>query len=767
MQTTVLQPLSGRCEARLARASGAMRVRVSAGLIANAEELTQAATNGSGPRRRRRPPAIAVLAACLGVFAMTAAVRAAPLIGDYRFAPEAPLANSVANGLPDLLFNEFHAEFPPLLTGQEIPAGGVGAAGNGWALAWTTHVPQVGYDKYVPSDCRIPADPRLALRDGFTLWMRIIYGGQARGDRGYNLVLLHGADGDPVLAWTISPAEELALELRLADAAGTISQHRLETAGNRVLPRFSRWYDLAVSFDGAVVTMAATELTRAGPGPTRTQSFPLGRGLTPAPVTGPLQILHSTNTALERFRVYSGAALAVPDLEALSAGVRVPGPTPPAPVEAGLARQLFLDDAVIAGMTALERVVHPVRKYEGNPVIGKQTPIDGIGPNFWGSVLYDRQERCFKLWCQPLTFQQPEICNHLYFTSADGVNWTRPKLDILGPDNRFWPPSYPAGHAGMWLTVRKDPAAADPAARYRGFIQRGPYYAVRSADGLHWEIEGIAAHHTDDTTTAMYHPLWRKYVKIGRFCPDGRSLALRLMMVCRSATVLAGDNSAWHLVMFPNAQDLAADPATQFYHMPAFAYHELGIGILGIYHSGPEDGRSDHELTVSRDGLNWQRVCQGQKFIERGAPGAWDGGFGVLPGTPPFRVGDELWFYYGCNSGTHHSLGEGAIGLAKLRLDGFASLRAGAQRGRLLTRPFVWVGTGLEVNAAVRGTLQVRVLNAASGTELAVGLPYRGDSCHAQLCWRDRENLAFLRGRRVQLEFSLNDADLFAFQVHE
>ena len=690
---------------------------------------------------------------------------AGSLVGDYCFSVQAPLANSVKGGLPDLLFNEFHPEFPPLLTGQEIPSGGREAPGNGWALGWTNHVPQVGYDRWVSSDLRIPQDPRLALGKKFTLWMRIIYGGCTRNDRGYNLAVLPGLDGKPVLSWTTTADEEIAVNLRLTDTDGTVRDYRCVSSSRELLPRFSRWYDLALSFDAGEVILAATELGREGPGKTNWQSFKLGEHLELAATRGPMRILKDTNTAIERLRVYRGEALGVDQLNALAEGVRLPGPRRSASIEVGTERQLFLDDAVIARMSGLERVLHPVQKYPGNPVIRREADIDGLGPNFWGSVIYDPDEKLFKLWCQPLTFQQPEVCNHLYFVSTDGVNWTRPQLDILGPDNCFQPPGYRGGHAGMWLTLYKDHDEPAPQKRYKGFIQRDPYYYITSPDGLAWTVEGIAAHYTDDTTTIAYNPARHEYVKIGRFCPDGRSLALRLMMTCVSKTELAEGNCPWHLVMLPDEDDLAADPYTQFYFMPAFPYHNMYIGILGLYHSGPDDGTSECELTVSRDGLNWQRVCRGHKFIERGAPGSWDGGFMVVPGTGPIRVGDELWFYYGANSGTHHALKEAAIGLGKLRLDGFVSLHAGSSAGHILTKPFRLEGDSLQINAVARGSVEVRLLDVPSGAQMARGEPFSGDACHHQIEWHSLSDLAAFQGEQVQIEFILRDADLYAFQV--
>ena len=70
----------------------------------------------------------------------------------------------------------------------------------------------------------------------------------------------------------------------------------------------------------------------------------------------------------------------------------------------------------------------------------------------------------------------------------------------------------------------------------------------------------------------------------------------------------------------------------------------------------------------------------------------------------------------------------------------------------------------LEVNAKVSGSFQVRILDANTGATLAVSKPYQGDSCHHLLTWRGRPNLDHLKGKLVQMEFTLTNADLYAFQ---
>ncbi len=658
------------------------------------------------------------------------------LVGDYRFAPEAPLANSVPDALSDLLFDGFSAEHPPLLTGQAVPSG------NGYALAWTKRVPQVGYDRWAPADPRIP-DVQLGER--FTIWMRILYGGFARGDVGYQLARLGDA-----LTWSTTSEEQLQIVVN--------GGQPLTTTNAALLPKSSRWYDLALVVEPRRITVYATAITADGALATASETFELDEdaGIGDQPL--PLRLLPNTNSAMERLLIYR-KPLDADAVRELSQEARLAGPKSIEAVDVGTNRQLFLDDALIESMSeGVRRVLHPPRKHPDNPVIRRTQAqaVEGFGPTFWGSVIYDEQDKLFKCWYLALTFHQPEIFNHLYAVSDDGVVWRKPKLDILGPDNRYSPPGYKAGHAGMWLTVRKDSDETDSQQRYKGFIQHDPLWHVTSSDGLNWTDRGIAAHYTDDTSTAVHHPLRKQYLKIGRFCPDGRSLALRLMMTCVSDTPLAEGNTLWHLVMLPTEDDLARDPYQQFYHMPAFAYGDAYIGLLGMYFAGPDSGKTETELTFSRDGLSWRRVAPHQPFIPRGAKGEWDSGFGVLPGTGPIVRGDEMWFYYSHYNNSHHGpFSDAGIGLATLRRDGFVSLSGG---GAVTTKVFALHASRLRINAVGRVSVTVLDIN---GTPLTERKSVDGDSCDHLV-----ELPGELVGRQVKLRFEI-DGDLYAFQASD
>ena len=112
----------------------------------------------------------------------------------------------------------------------------------------------------------------------------------------------------------------------------------------------------------------------------------------------------------------------------------------------------------------------------------------------------------------------------------------------------------------------------------------------------------------------------------------------------------------------------------------------------------------------------------------------------------------------------------GGLGLAILRLDGFASLNASYDGGRVTTKLFRTNGGSLRVNAkADFGRLWVEVLDGA-------GQPVPGfarDECQVMqadrvdhpITWKEPASLARLADRPIRLRFYLENVRLFSYRI--
>ena len=131
----------------------------------------------------------------------------------------------------------------------------------------------------------------------------------------------------------------------------------------------------------------------------------------------------------------------------------------------------------------------------------------------------------------------------------------------------------------------------------------------------------------------------------------------------------------------------------------------------------------------------------------------------MLTGAPPVRVGNELYLYYRGLANRHKPYDGkddafrqgGGLGLATLRVDGFASLDASYDGGRVTTKPFRTQGRRLHVNAkADSGRLRVEVLDNSGHAFSGFGR----DDCQVMqvnrvnepISWKDNASLDSLNG---------------------
>jgi len=151
-----------------------------------------------------------------------------------------------------------------------------------------------------------------------------------------------------------------------------------------------------------------------------------------------------------------------------------------------------------------------------------------------------------------------------------------------------------------------------------------------------------------------------------------------------------------------------------------------------------------------------------EPFLDRNPkPGTWDRAFAWIGDC--VTVGNEEYIHYG-GYAEGHKPGTRQIGMAKLRKNGFVSYDAGTSIGTLRTK-LLSLTPRLEVNARIRGEMQVRLLDESDkpvrGCDWADCVPIRGDSLAHVVRWQSPLPKT-VRGR---LEFKLRDGALFGFEV--
>ena len=208
-----------------------------------------------------------------------------------------------------------------------------------------------------------------------------------------------------------------------------------------------------------------------------------------------------------------------------------------------------------------------------------------------------------------------------------------------------------------------------------------------------------------------------------------------------------------------------------------FVYGDRYLGFLTYFARDPHNSLLTVRLLSSRDGENWEELETGRPLIDVGEVGEWDRFTIMLTGAPPIRAGDKLYIYYRGLANRHKPYegkdsgsGGGGIGLAMLRADGFASLNATFEGGKVTTALFLTQGKELHVNAkADAGQLRVEVLDEQNfplpGFTADACEPMRADSCDLAMRWKGNGSLEKLRGRPIRFRFYLENARFYSYRV--
>ena len=489
-------------------------------------------------------------------------------------------------------------------------------------------------------------------------------------------------------------------------------------------------------------------------------------------------------------------------------------------VDVGTAKQLFVDDHVIGSLEGAFRVLNQPVKYEGNPII-ELKPAQTVGSDnkvvVMGSVLYDEDESLYKMWYDAANYRWSSV--HLaYATSRDGIHWDLPNLGLLefqgSKDNNLV--FFEEGSGEVAGGVFKDPVAKEPQRLYkmiyhthgtghgtgRGLESDGNGIGVAfSPDGIHWTraTDKPVIPMADSPNPVLWDARLGKYVAHTRvnpvyYPPDwGTRKDLRdelhpgpegFFMRREVLQSVSDDFLKWE----PRGIIMAADREDppwnqQFYNMEFMPYGDVYFGFISVYHTLPgmetkvTEGPAwtdtvDIQLTYSRDGRTWHRAGDRQVFLPLGGKeGDFDWSMLYIM-QKPLVVKDEIWFYYVGFSGRHWAVNRkevqgGAVGLAKLRLDGFVSIDAGD--GVFTSRPLRMSGDQLMLNAdASQGSIRVEILGEdglpLKGFSTADAVALTGDSVRQNARWKQGGSLARLKGRPIVLRFHMDRSKLFSFQ---
>jgi hypothetical protein len=452
------------------------------------------------------------------------------------------------------------------------------------------------------------------------------------------------------------------------------------------------------------------------------------------------------------------------------------------------APRLFVDFRDVERRENLTHQYHQAQKHGTHPVLVQEAPWEKH-PGMTASVIYDEEERIFKAWYMAGFYVSGVGHVQCLALSGDGIHWWRPALrlhEALGSaeNNIVVPASHHEGQA-HFETMLKDPADPDPARRYKAlgwssYDWDGPMsgiYSATSADGMNW-------HHTPE-------PVFRFHPRPGTAdlgpVGDAQSMMVDTLRK-RYAAFLRGGPSrllSWSEDFVhwtpPRPFLTALHDEEGLYNNTGFVYGDQYLGILTHFDKGPLAQTQTLRLLSSRDGESWARI-PGEPLVPLGQVGEWDRFQLLLTGAPPIRVGDRLFIYYRGTARRHNKVPAEydpriapdqdprsmSIGLATLRVDGFASVAASYEGGRLTTTLLRAGGDELRLNLkADYGQVRVECLDEENRALPGYGLencaPLSVDAVAAPVRWQGQPGLGPLRERPFKLRFHLHNARLYSY----
>lgn len=441
------------------------------------------------------------------------------------------------------------------------------------------------------------------------------------------------------------------------------------------------------------------------------------------------------------------------------------------PVEIGSRLELFVDDCVIEEMTGDARqVLHKPEPRE--VVLVTDKPWEGNTSAYYtifqDGDLYRMYYRGSHAEAVGGKATHPEVT--CYAESKDGVHWTKPALGLVEfegstENNVVW-----NGTGTHNFTPFKDANPACSAdARYKALAgaSRGykkGLYAVKSPDGIHWTLMSeepvITQGAFDSQNLAFWDPARKLYADFHRTFHDG----VRAIMTCTSPDFLHWTE--------PVLLEHPGTPPEHLYTNAIRPYDRAPHILIGFpTRFLPKTQQVEPTFMSSRDGRTFRRWTEA--LIPVTAPEDRDGnrsnymtwGLVQLPGN------DREYSVYATEA--YYAGPDSRVRRFTYRVDGFVSVRASAQGGRLVTRPLVFAGKKLVANFATAAAGSVCVeLQDADGKPiphftLADAVPLTGDEIAQTVAWKSGDDVISLAGKPIRVRFELKDAEVFSFRFGE
>ncbi|MCD6359374.1 MAG: hypothetical protein J7M38_00835 [Armatimonadetes bacterium] len=479
------------------------------------------------------------------------------------------------------------------------------------------------------------------------------------------------------------------------------------------------------------------------------------------------------------------------------------------PVNIGSRLELLVDDYLIEATSGdlNLRLHHPVRR---EIVLYTDRPWEGNASAFCSVFKDGDLYRMYYRGIHYLHSGEPAqvIENHPWFLcyaeSDDGIHWRRPNLGIFEfngstDNNIILTPDFLkdiGGDPAHTATFLDTNPACPPDQKYKivviGKKPRG-MYLLGSPDGVHFSILSKEPLQTEGAFDSQNLMFWDPVAEVYREYHRSFTEGVRAIMTATSKDPLHFPKPQWLQYEDSPDEHLYTNEIQPYYRAPhilmGFPMRYVDRGwtpaILELpdlderlirARSHPRYGTAitDALFMTSRDGLLFRRW--GEAFIRPGPRrhDSWVYGdnfifWGMVETKSTIEdAPDEISLY--ATEGYWEGPGT-SFRRYTIRVDGFVSANAPLKGGGFTTRPIIFEGGALAINAetSAAGGIRVEIQNPdgtpIEGCELDECPPIICDSLRHIVRWNyNGGDISALAGRPVRLRFELADADLYSFR---
>lgn len=380
--------------------------------------------------------------------------------------------------------------------------------------------------------------------------------------------------------------------------------------------------------------------------------------------------------------------------------------------------------------------------------------------------------------------------------SSDGVQWTKPELDLFpveGHDRTNIVLANAAPYTHNFSPLLDQRPGVPRSERYKalGGIMSSGLMAFVSEDGLHWQKmqpEPVLQkkdvdfpYMFDSQNLAFWSAAEQQYVCYFRVFRGG------IRRICRTTSA---DFRKWsEPVLMEYRHPSGTAPLEHLYTNqthPYFRAPHLYVATAARFMPGRQvlteqqaraigvspqyfKDTSDAVLMTTRGGSFYDRTFL-SSFIRPGIGAQnWVSrtNYPALNVVPTGQTEMSVYVNQNYAQPTAH------LRRYSLRLDGFASAQAPYGGGRLVTKPLRFQGAKLSLNFATSAAGAIRVeiqdLNGdpVPGFSAADCRDVIGNEIDRRVIWKSSADLSGIAGRAVRLVFYLDDADLYSFQFQQ